>query len=110
MPTIYQHETARRDLIQHYVYLAENASSKVAERFLVNAEASFNELAKQPFIGAPLRLQNPTLAGLRKWRVNGFDKHLIFYSPHDGSISIIRVLHSANDWWRILETASRTSN
>ena len=34
MPTVTQREAARRDLVEHFVYLAENAGMDVAERFL----------------------------------------------------------------------------
>jgi toxin ParE1/3/4 len=33
MGTVYRRSTARRDLIAHYVYLAENAGEVVADRF-----------------------------------------------------------------------------
>ncbi len=38
-------EAARRDLVEQFVYLAELAGLQVAERFLVNSEASFEDLA-----------------------------------------------------------------
>ncbi len=98
MPTITKRATARRDLIEHFVYLAENASVEVADRFLANAEASFNVLCQQPLIGAPLTLRHPDLAGMRKWRVMNFDNFLIFYVPRSDGVSISRVLHSAQDW------------
>ena len=56
MPTVTKREAARRDLVEHFVYLAENAGLDVAERFLAHAEASFNDLARQPLIGAPRKL------------------------------------------------------
>ena len=37
MPTVYRRAAARRDLIEHFVYLAENAGLDVAERFLASA-------------------------------------------------------------------------
>lgn len=43
MPTVYQHAAARRDLVEQFVYLAEEAGLDTAERFLTNAEASFND-------------------------------------------------------------------
>jgi len=65
MPKVYQRAAARRDLVEHFVYLAENASPDTAERFLLNAETSFTELADQPMIGAPLTLRHSDLAGMR---------------------------------------------
>lgn len=97
MPTVYRHAAARRDLVEQFVYLAE-----AAERFLTNAEASFNDLARQPMIGAPLTLRHPDLATMRKWRITDFENHLIFYTPHPDGVSIARVLHAAQDWWSLL--------
>lgn len=102
MPKIYQRAAARRDLVEHFVYLAENANLETAERFLAQTEASFNVLAEQPLIGAPLSLHDPALAGMRKWPVGGFENHLIFYLPHPNGISVVRILHAARDWWGLL--------
>ena len=102
MPTVIQREAARRDLVEHFVHLAEHAGLDTAERFLTNAEASFNDLAQQPKMGAPLKLRQPDLANVRKWRVKGFDNHLVFYEPRDGGVSIVRVLHAGSDWWGVL--------
>ena len=102
MPTVHQRAAARRDLVEHFVYLAEEAGLDIAERFLTNAEASFNDLARQPMIGAPLTLRHAKLAGMRKWRVKNFDNVLIFYQPRREGVSIVRVLHAARDWWNLL--------
>ena len=61
MPKVHQREAARRDLVEHFVYLAENASIDTAERFLAHAEASFDDLAEQPKMGAPLTLKRREL-------------------------------------------------
>ena len=49
-----------------------------------------------------MALRSPKLAGLRKWPVSGFDNVLVFYLPRAGGVSIVRVLHGARDWWRLL--------
>jgi toxin ParE1/3/4 len=103
MPTVYQHAAARRDLVEQFVYLAEEAGVDTAERFLTNAEASFDDLSRQPMIGAPLTLRHPDLVGLRKWRINDFENHLIFYIPYPDGVTIVRVLHAARDWWSLLD-------
>ena len=102
MPTVYQRAAARRDLVEQFVYLAEQAGLDTAERFLTNAEASFNDVARQPMIGAPLTLRHPNLAGIRKWHIKDFEHHLIFYTPYPDGVSIVRVLHAARDWWSLL--------
>jgi toxin ParE1/3/4 len=102
MPMITKRATAQRDLIAHYVYLAENANGEIADRFLANAKATFNVLRQQPFIGAPLTLRHPDLAGMRKWCITDFDNFLVFYIPRRDGVSIVRVLHAAQDWWTLL--------
>jgi toxin ParE1/3/4 len=100
--SIHKRASAKRDLVEHYVYLAENAGMETAERFLTNADKSFADLAKHPRMGAPLSLRSPRLAGLRKWPVREFEKMLIFYLPRTDGVSIVRVLHAAQDWWILL--------
>ena len=102
MPKVSQRAAARRDLVEHFVYLAEHAGLATAARFLPNAEASFNDLAEQPMIGAPLTLRHPALASLRKWRIKDFDNYLIFYLPRPDRVAILRGLHAARDWGSLL--------
>lgn len=96
-------EAARADLVQHFVYLAEEASEAVADRFLVGVETSFKLLATQPLIGPVIPTRLPELVGTRKWRVKEFDRFLIFYLPLPDGIRVVRLLHTAQDWWRLLD-------
>ena len=101
MPAATIRTKARRELIDHFVYLAENANVSTADRFLANAEASLQVLAQQPSMGAPLTLRHPDLVGMRKWRVSNFDNFLIFDFPRHDGVSIVRVLHAKQDWWTL---------
>jgi toxin ParE1/3/4 len=102
MAILFRREAARRDLIEHYVYLAENAGPEIADRFLARVDDSFSDLMEHPEVGAPLALRRPELAGLRKWKIKGFDKFLIFCLPRPDGVLIVRVLHAAQDWWGLL--------
>jgi toxin ParE1/3/4 len=102
MAAVHQRASAKRDLVEHFVYLAEHAGIETAERYLSNADESFSELSRHPGMGVALSLHHPKLSGLRKWRVSGFEKFLIFYLPHPDGVSIVRVLHAAQDWWNLL--------
>jgi len=84
------------------VYLAEHAGIETADRFLANAEESFADLARNAGMATPLTQRDPRLVGLRKWRVTGFEKFVIFYLPRPDGVSIVRVLHAAQDWWSVL--------
>ena len=81
MPRVFKRAAARRALVEHYVYLAENAGEEIADRFLACAEASFTALSEHPEMGAALTLRRPELAELRKWRIREFENFLIFYVP-----------------------------
>jgi toxin ParE1/3/4 len=102
VPTVHKRAIAKRDLVEEYVHLAERADVETAERFLANAGETFTDLSRNPGMGAPLSRRSPKLAGLRKSRVSGFEKFLIFYPPSPDGVSIVRVLHAAQDWWTLL--------
>lgn len=53
-------------------------------------------------MGAPLTLRHPNLTGMRKRRVIDFDNFLIFYFPRPDGVSIVRILHSAQNWGKLL--------
>jgi toxin ParE1/3/4 len=101
MPHVFKRAAAIRDLVEHYVYLEEQAGEAVAERFLANAESSFVALSEHPEMGAALTLRRPEFAALRKWRIRDFDNLLIFYESRADGVSIVRVLHATQDWWQL---------
>ena len=109
MPAVQIREAARRDLVDHFVYLAENAGMEVAERFLERAESSFGDLAGQPLMGAPLTLKHADHAGLRKWRIKDFDNHLVFCQPRHNGGYCGQVLLLARHWGQFLPPASPLS-
>ena len=43
MATVYKRASAKRDLVEHFVYLAEHAGIETAERFLESVDDSFSE-------------------------------------------------------------------
>jgi toxin ParE1/3/4 len=102
MSKIYKRAAARRDLVGHYVHLAEAGGLELADRFLRETEATFFELSMQREMGSPLTLRRPEFAGMRKWRVKTFENYLIFYLPRHDGVSIVRVLYAAQDWWNLL--------
>jgi toxin ParE1/3/4 len=106
MRNVHIRALARRDLADHYVYLSEHAGSAVADRFLTSAQTSFRDLADRPAIATVLQTRASDLAGMRKWRVKGFESFLIFYLTRQDGVSIVRVLHAAQDWWRLLDIES----
>jgi toxin ParE1/3/4 len=94
---------ADADLDHQADYLAREASLDTALRFYNAARMTIEKIAQNPGIGQRRDSLNPRLTGLRVWRVEGFEKHLIFYRPGDDGVEIIRVLHGARDIGRVLD-------
>ena len=97
MPRVLKRAQAARDLTDHFVFLAENASVEVARRFLQSAQSAFGELAEMPQIGASRTFQNPRFAAVKMWPIRGFERFLIFYRPLTNGIEVLRVVHGARD-------------
>ncbi len=95
---------ADEDLDDQAGYLAMHASLDVALRFYDAASSTFAKIASMPGIGERWPSANPRLANLHISRIEGFEKHLIFYRPAADGIDIIRVLHGARDIESVLES------
>jgi toxin ParE1/3/4 len=88
---------AKRDLIDHFVYLGEEAGLGAAERFMEAAKRSFERVRKTPAMGSPCEFLNPVWAELRRWPIMGFSDYLVFYRYRASDVEIVRVLHGARD-------------
>jgi toxin ParE1/3/4 len=88
---------ARLDLLEQFLYLAEEATVDVAERYYAAVDQTCARLAKQPFSGTPYDSGIPRLKGVRRAPVSGFTAYLVFYIPRTVGIEVVRVLHGARD-------------
>jgi toxin ParE1/3/4 len=95
---------ADRDLDDQADYLASHAGLETALRFHDAANSTFAKLGEMPSISERWRSANPRLADLLIRRIEGFEKHLIFYRAADDGIEIVRVLHAARDLDSVLES------
>ena len=100
-PVVIRSTAAKRDLTAHFVWLAGEAGVEVALRFLDAAKRSFDQLAAMPMLG-PVKLREGRFAGIRMWRVSGFENVLVFYRPVTGGVSIERVIDAKRDYHRVL--------
>ena len=96
MPTIKRTPQAKRDLLEHVLYLAE-INPGLVDRFIDASEIAFEKLAQMPLKGKPQSFQSPKLKDVRRWFIPGFDKYLVFYRPLKGGIELLRVLHGMQD-------------
>ena len=99
---IVKRPAAKQDLINCGSYIAsENPAA--ADRFLNAAEKTFQQLSRMPEMGPLLQQPNARLATMRFWPISGFRNYLVFYYPRSDGIEIVRVLHGARDWTRVIE-------
>jgi toxin ParE1/3/4 len=103
MPMPVQKTTqAKADLIEIASFIAAD-NLDFAERFLDAAEAAFAQLAALPSLGQAVPFQSVLAQGMRVWRVEGFERYLIFYRPSGSGIEVVRVLHTARDFPTIFQ-------
>jgi toxin ParE1/3/4 len=94
---------ADHDLDRQAEYLAREATLETALRFCDAARSTFERIAETPSIGERRESVNPRLAGMRVRRVDGFEKHLVFYRVADDAVDVIRILHGARDIEEVLD-------
>jgi toxin ParE1/3/4 len=99
---VVKHSAAKRDLKAHFVYIGAD-SEEAAFRFLSAAEESFQDLARNPLMGAACQLRGQRAKSFRRWRVKDFENYLIFYRLLKDGIEIARVMHGARNLEQVLE-------
>jgi toxin ParE1/3/4 len=94
---------ARRDLIESYDYLNDDAGVSTADRFLDGIESAAHLLIRRPKVGRTCGFTGRISSRIRQWPVPDFEDWLIFYIPYKNRVEFLRVLHGARDLATILE-------
>jgi len=92
---------ARLDLLEHFLYLEEQATAAVAERYFAAVDETCVRLAENPLSGTPYDSGVERLEGMRRAPVSRFKAYLVFYLPRARGIEVVRVLHGARDIERL---------
>ena len=103
MSHIRKRNAAKLDLIEQFVWYAENAGLAVADRFLAAADSSLEHLSRAPESGITFFTIQQELAGMRRWPIKGFEKILVFYLPLSDGIDLVRIVHGSRDLQRLFE-------
>jgi toxin ParE1/3/4 len=96
---------ADRDLDEQFLFIARD-SREAAARLYAAAQATFEELAATPELGAIWQFSDVSPTEIRVWQIRGFKNHLVFYRRIEGGVEIVRVLHGARDIAAIIENES----
>jgi toxin ParE1/3/4 len=102
MVRVLKREAAKRDLIQQWIWYAENGGTEVADRFLGAAESTLNWLAMYPRSGVSVVVDRAEIKGMRRFPVSaGFEKILLLYFPLEDGVDLVRVVHGSRDLERL---------
>lgn len=96
MSVVRSTRAAHRDLVEITAYLAER-NEKVTRRFLAEARATFNRLARMPGLGTRYEIEELALAELRYSPISKYPMYLVFYRTLPDGIEVVRVLHGSRD-------------
>ena len=88
---------ATEDLQEIWVYLAENASNEIANKFLLEVKKKCETVAEFREMG---RVRHEYLLNLRSFP---FGKYIIFYLPLVDGIEVLRMVHSSRDVQQIFD-------
>jgi toxin ParE1/3/4 len=88
---------AEDDMLRQYDWYEKQGLLDVADRYNLAVRASIGAALKRPKAGAPKRVRNPKLAGLRSWTVEGFHEFHVYYVIQADVFAVVRVLHDKRD-------------
>jgi toxin ParE1/3/4 len=95
------HRLAEIDLAEAYQFIGTDSPSS-AERFLDAVDAAIRLLMKNPRAGRSRDFDSQLAHSIRSWQVRGFESYLIFYRMTDNYFEIVRLIHAARDYPRLL--------
>jgi toxin ParE1/3/4 len=90
------------ELVNLSFYIAQD-NEDAAQRFLAACDETFTFLANNKNVGATRTFRDSSLKDVRMWRVNSFEKYLVFYQPLSDGIKILHVVHSARNYNLLFE-------
>lgn len=92
---------ARKDIKSFFHHISKDDLA-VAYRLLDRIENTHDLIPSSPKLGQFFKATDPNLSGMRWFPIRDFPKHLIFYIESATQITIVRVLHKAQDISNIL--------
>ena len=88
------------DIVETAEYIAQD-NVEAADRFVDAVDESLKLIANESDIGVVRKVGK--IPEMRMWSVKGFPNSIVFYRATSTEINVIRVIHSARDFYRIFE-------
>ncbi|NBS65744.1 MAG: type II toxin-antitoxin system RelE/ParE family toxin [Betaproteobacteria bacterium] len=99
MARVIRRPLAAADILDIWDYIAEDSLDQ-ADRWIDKLDEKFKLISAQPLLG---RARDELSTDLRSFP---FGRYVIFYTPVDDGIDVVRVLHSARDADALFDDAS----
>ena len=90
-------DAAESDILEQADWYESQAGPQLAKGWELAVVSALIRLQTNPYSGALCTFQQSENRGMRRLRIVGFPKHLIFYQVEAEKLLIIRVLHGARD-------------
>lgn len=82
--------------IQDY-FILDLGRPDLSERFEASLRRTLEQLTQTPEIGLAWPGAEPRLRTLRRWFVDGFPNHIIFYQSDPDRVVVLAIFHGAMD-------------
>lgn len=90
-------DTAAADILEQADWYESQSDESLAERWESAVTAALLRILEIPEAGTSCIFPSSKLRHVRRARIKGFPKHLIFYRFSEGEVFILRVIHGARD-------------
>ncbi len=94
---------ADSDVDQCFEWIHSN-NPAAARRFLEALDLTYATVSQMPGIGSRRYADIALMPGIRMIKVKGFENYLLFYIEREAVIDIVRVLHSARNIPKALQS------
>lgn len=89
-------QAAEHDIEDGFTHYLNNASNKVATKFIDAIDTALRHIEQYPRTGSPRYGELFNTPGLRSWLVDRFP-YTLFYVERDDHLDVIRLLHQHSD-------------
>lgn len=101
MPQLLVHDRARQDIADITNHIArDNLDAAIRVHDAIAGACEL--LASMPGAGSRCGLPESALADLRFWPIKRYRQYLVIYRAKDDGAEVIRVIHAARDFGRVL--------
>lgn len=94
-------DVAIADILEQADWYAAQSGRRLARRWGQAVTSAVSFAVRRPAAGASCSFRPPDLRDVRRTKISGFPKHLVFYRFDNDEVFILRVVHGARDLERL---------